>query len=251
MTLAPPLTPRPRPRPRLRAGTRRSRAGLVTVAVLAAAIALVSVVLYASGSLAALAEEGVGLASTYAGAPGFFRLALYAHIGSASLALASGPAQFSARLRRRFPRGHRVVGRTYLGSVALGALTGLLILPVNSAGWAGVFGFGALASLWGWTGWNAYRSIRAGDVAGHRSWVFRNYALTFAAVTLRLWTVALVALSTALGGVGADPEALFQDAYLATPFLCWLPNLLVAERLVRRRGLPSYRLVAAPAPARA
>lgn len=248
MTLAPPLAPRPRPRPRT--GSRRRRAGLVTVTVLAAAVALVSVVTYASGSLVTLAEDGAGLASTYADAPGFFQVALYAHIGSATLALVSGPAQFSARLRRRFPRGHRVVGRVYLGSVALGALTGLLVLPVNSAGWAGVFGFGALASLWGWTGWNAYRAIRAGDVAEHRSWMIRNYALTFAAVTLRLWTVTLMATAGALGAPG-DEEALFRDAYLATPFLCWLPNLLVAERLVRRRGLPSYRLAAAPVAARA
>lgn len=249
MTLAPPRAPRPRPRPST--GTRRGRAGLVAVGFLAGAIALVSVVTYASGSLVTLSDQGAGLASTYVDAPGVVRLALYTHIATASLALASGPTQFSARLRRRFPRGHRVVGRVYLGSVGLGALSGLLMLPVNSAGWAGVFGFGALASLWGWTGWNAYRTIRAGDVAAHQSWMIRNYALTFAAVTLRLWTVTLVALSTALGGPGADADALFRDAYLATPFLCWLPNLLVAERLVRRRGLPSYRLVPAPVTARA
>jgi uncharacterized membrane protein len=246
MTLAPPLVAHPRPR----TGTRRGRAGLVLVAVLAAAIALFSVVMYASGSLVQLAEEGAGLASTYVDAPPFFRLALYAHIGSASLALAGGPLQFSARLRRRFPRAHRVVGRVYLGSVGVGALAALLMLPVNSAGWAGVFGFGTLAALWGWTSLRAYRSIREHDVAAHQAWMIRSYALTFAAVTLRLWTVVLITVSGALGAAG-DQEALFRDAYLATPFLCWLPNLVVAERLARRRGLPSYRLTPPPVAARA
>lgn len=247
MTLAPPLTSRGTARKR--PGGAPGRAGLVVVTVLAGAIALVSVVTYASGALVTLADEGAGLASTYADAPRFFQVALYGHVASASLALASGPVQFSARLRRRFARAHRVLGRVYLGSVGLGALTGLAMLPVNSAGWAGVFGFGALATLWGWTGLRAYRSIRARDVAAHQSWMIRSYALTFAAVTLRLWTVVLMTTAGALGAPG-DEDALFRDAYLATPFLCWLPNLVVAERLIRRRGLPSYRLVANAAASR-
>ena len=39
-------------------------------------------------------------------------------------------------------------------------------------------------------------------------------------------------------------DSAFANAYAAVPFLCWLPNLVLAEWLIRRRGLPSYRLPA-------
>ena len=39
---------------------------------------------------------------------------------------------------------------------------------------------------------------------------------------------------------GQTPD--FDNAYAAVPFVAWLPNLVFAEWLIRRRGLPSYRL---------
>jgi mannose-6-phosphate isomerase-like protein (cupin superfamily) len=51
-------------------------------------------------------------------------------------------------------------------------------------------GFAGLALAWLVTGTCAYRAIRAGNVALHRRWMVRNFALTFAAVTLRLWLPA-------------------------------------------------------------
>jgi len=67
------------------------------------------------------------------------------------------------------------------------------------------------------------RVIVRGDVVAHRRWMLRTFALTYAAVTLRLWLLALVPL---LGD--------FPSAYMLVPFLCWVPNLLVAEWLLRR-----------------
>ena len=53
----------------------------------------------------------------------------------------------------------------------------------------------------------------------------RNYALTLAAVALRnelpLMLVARVQ---------------FSDAYVIVSWLCWVPNLLVAEWLLRRQA---------------
>lgn len=51
----------------------------------------------------------------------------------------------------------------------------------------------------------------------------RNFALAFAAVILRLWLPAAVA-----AGVP------FELAYPAVAWLCWVPNLLLAERLFNR-----------------
>ncbi|MFV0374696.1 DUF2306 domain-containing protein [Microbacterium sp.] len=111
----------------------------------------------------------------------------------------------------------------------------------HGTGWVGFFGFSSLALVWLWTAARAYRAIRAHDVAAHQAWMIRNYALTYGAVTLRIITPVLIVATLVLGTPTAYSSA-FANAYAAVPFLAWLPNLLVAEWLIRRRGLPSYRL---------
>ena len=39
-----------------------------------------------------------------------------------------------------------------------------------------------------------------------------------------------------------DFDHVFDRAYAVLPFLCWLPNLVFAEWLLRRRGLPALHL---------
>jgi hypothetical protein len=68
--------------------------------------------------------------------------------------------------------------------------------------------------------------------------MIRSYALTLAAVTLRLW----LPLSQV---AGID----FMTAYVAIAWLCWVPNLLVAEWFLRRR--PRRPVLAPPAVAAA
>ncbi|MBO1752877.1 DUF2306 domain-containing protein [Actinotalea sp. BY-33] len=233
--------------PRARSPSRRpsrGRAGLALTSVLALGVAVFSLGLYGTASLDQLAEDGVGLGGAYAAAGPVFQGALYVHIVTASVALLLGPLQFVAALRRRALGLHRAVGRVYMFSVGLGGLSSLVLLPVNSAGFVGAFGFGALAVLWLLTGLRALRAVRSGDLAGHQAWMIRNYALTFAAVMLRLWLGVLIGVQVPFAGPETDAEALFSNAYAAVPFLCWLPNLVVAEWLVRRRGLPSYALPA-------
>ncbi|WP_449063139.1 DUF2306 domain-containing protein [Planomonospora algeriensis] len=234
-TAAPGPAPRPRTRP-------RSRVGWTVVLLTALAITGYSLALYAQGSLRTLAADDAGLASAYADAPPAVQAAFYIHVVSASIALALGPWQFSRRLRGRFRTAHRVIGRIYLGSIAVGCASSLVMAPFNSAGMVGFFGFGALALLWGYTALRAYRAIRAGDPAGHQAWMIRNYALTYAAVTLRTWLGVLIMTQAPFADMDAGFDAVFANAYHAVPFLCWLPNIIVAEWLIRRRGLPSYRL---------
>jgi hypothetical protein len=69
--------------------------------------------------------------------------------------------------------------------------------------------------------------------------MIRTFALTYAAVTLRLWLFVLMAIQTDL--VGVDAQTAFERAYLVVPFLAWVPNVLVAERYLstRRRSTPT------------
>ena len=73
--------------------------------------------------------------------------------------------------------------------------------------------------------------------------MMRNFALTYAAVMLRIWLPLLILAQVPFAGpAGFDGDAAFANAYAVVPFLAWLPNLVVAEWLIRRRGLPSYGL---------
>ena len=234
LLLEPTATRRPERR------NRPARTGVwIWIALSSIAIAAYSVSQYATGTLAALAEDGVGLAPGYAGQPLFVQIAFYLHIGFAGVALVVGPFQFIGRLRRRVPRVHRIMGRVYLVSVLIGGLASLVMAPFNTAGFVGFFGFGTLGVLWLITGWKGYRAIRAGDTAAHQAWMIRNFSLTYAAVTLRLWIGILITVQ--LTTFGGDFDAAWANVYAAVPFLCFIPNLVVAEILVRRRGLPGLR----------
>lgn len=218
--------------------------------MLAVAVAGFSAYLYASASLRELAEDGLGLGSTYVDAPDVAQVALYLHIASGVVALAIGPLQFVRRLRRHRPRLHRVIGRAYLVAVFSSAAFALVIAPFSAAGLVALFGFSSLAGWWMVTGVHALTAARRRDFAGHQAWMIRNYALTFAAPTLRLWLALLIAIQivqASVVGNEADVQAAYANAYAAVPFLCWLPNVVVAEWLIRRRGLPSYRISAPPA----
>ncbi|MFF4102786.1 DUF2306 domain-containing protein [Streptomyces sp. NPDC001903] len=201
---------------------------------------------YAQGTLDSLAHQHVGLADTYASRALPVRVAFYVHIVSAGLALALGPWQFSRRLRERRTRLHRAIGRTYLAGVAIGALSAFVVSMFSSVGLLGFFGFGSLAALWGWTAWRGYKAIRRRDIGSHQAWMIRNFALTYAAVTLRLWFGLLILVQVPFAH-GADPfPTILAQAYAPLPFLCWLPNLVVAEFMIRRRALPALHLTTSP-----
>lgn len=198
---------------------------------------------YFTASLRALADGDTGLAPHYAEQPAAVQAALYVHIACAALALALGPLQFSARFRERFRSAHRWIGRTYLAAIAIGGIASLVMAPFNSAGLVGLFGFGALGILWLYTGWRAYRAVRARDIRSHQAWMIRNFSLTYAAVTLRAWTGVLLIVQVPFAIGETEFGELFTNAYAAVPFLCWLPNIIVAEFMIRRRGLPALHII--------
>ena len=143
------------------------------------------------------------------------------HIIGGVLALGLGPFQFLTKLRTRWPKVHRWMGRFYLTGILLGGTAGLYMAFYAFAGLAASLGFATLAILWLGTGFMAYRTIRAGNTVAHRQWIIRNFSLTFAAVTLRLW---MMPLSMAFGEI---------TGYEIVAWVCWIPNLIVAEGILR------------------
>jgi uncharacterized membrane protein len=152
-----------------------------------------------------------------------FRLRL--HIAGGIGALLAGPWQFSQKLRSRALNFHRWLGRFYLLEVALGSIAGFAMALVSLEGLSTHFGFGILAVLWFLTGLQAYRMVRKGNIEAHRRWMIRNFALTLAAVTLRLYMPLMLVIL----------HWPFPRAFITVSWLCWVPNLLIAEWMVRGR----------------
>jgi len=187
------------------------------------------------------AEAGRGLATTYADDPGFVQAAFYSHITFAGLSLLIGPFQFSKRIRARSLTVHRWIGRTYVTSVAIGSVAAFIMSFVSSVALLGFFGIGSLALLWGWTTYRGYRAVRVGDIASHQAWMIRSFALIYAAVMLRVWLILFLVILGVFAKNTLTSNQISDYAYAPVPFLCWLPNLVVAELIIRRRNLPGLR----------
>ena len=144
---------------------------------------------------------------------------IYTHIFTSILALIIGPFQFSQRLLTRNKNMHRWLGRVYLAvGVLIGGLSGLYMSLFAYGGAMSKLGFATLAVLWIFTGFRAYSAIRKGDITEHKKWMIRNFSLTFAAVTLRIYLpLSMVA--------GIE----FSLAYSFIAWLCWLPNIVFVE----------------------
>jgi uncharacterized membrane protein len=154
------------------------------------------------------------------------------HIAGALVALAAGPWQF---MKKR--RVHRIVGRAYVAGVAVGGVGGLALATTAHGGLVASLGFAGLAIAWLATTATGLVMIRTGRIAEHRRWMVRSFALTFAAVTLRLQ----------LGLYGAlELDVAFADAYAVIAWSCWVPNLVVAWWVTRTDQLGWVRAAERP-----
>ncbi len=159
-------------------------------------------------------------------------MAILTHIVGSMMATILGPFQFLPKIiTNRYLNLHRWLGRTYLMGVLVGGFGGLYMAFLAYGGLVARLGFGILAIVWLLTGLMAYQKIRRKEIQIHRQWMVRNYALTFAAVTLRLWLILFQV-------VGVE----FIDAYITVAWLSWVPNLIIAEFIINRisPNQPSY-----------
>lgn len=154
------------------------------------------------------------------------------HALPSSLALLIGPFQFVTRIRVRYPKAHRISGQVYMVSIVLGSIAALFAATYSVSGFSVQVAFYILTAAWLYTLYQAYTTIRRGEVQLHRVWMIRNYALTFAAVTLRIYLMTGLALQE-----NFFPSLSFDDVYHASAWASFLVNALVAEYFIVQRTL--------------
>ena len=136
-------------------------------------------------------------------------------------------------VRRRRPGYHRAAGRTLVVAGALVAGSALwMTLPYPQEGTGDVlylfrpaFSTAMVASIV-----LGFAAIRRREIARHRAWMIRAYAIALAAGTQ--------AFTVGVGGALFGDGVLAHDLSMAS---AWLINLAVAEWAVRRRPAPRRR----------
>jgi uncharacterized membrane protein len=164
---------------------------------------------------------------------------MFAHGIPGALALCLGVFQFSNRLRRKYLQVHRVMGRIYVGSVAISAPVAVavaIVRPIPTL---------AMASLIQALGWvlttaTGLYCIRTGKIQQHREWMMRSYPFAMVFIIVR----AIVPIP-AIARMGELGIATVVWSVIATA--CFLPSFVIAwEQLAASRPAPR---AAAPAAA--
>ena len=153
----------------------------------------------------------------------------YAHILPGVLFMVLAPFQVSSRFRSGRISRHRRIGRVALGA---GLVTGAFALLVGTlfpfGGFAEgsatvVFGVYFLVSLV-----LAYRAVRSGDIAHHRRWMVRAFAVGMAVGSIRI----LVGISEGFGILS------FREAFGVAFWIAFVVHAIAAEIWLARYPNP-------------
>ena len=196
--------------------------GLLAISVIpvvAGALRLVQVV--GSSASAAIAPES----ARFAAAP----IPVILHIIGASMFSLLGAFQFATGLRQRYPQWHKVTGRVVAASGTVAALTGVwmtAMFPIPAAlqgdllfWFRLVVGIAMVLAIA-----LAVTAAMYRDIARHRAWMIRGYALGQGAgmqvIVLLPWVL-----------IAGPPSAWQRDLLMST---AWLINLAIAEMIIKK-----------------
>ena len=154
----------------------------------------------------------------------FWKNSFYAHVIIGGLPLLLGWTQFIPNLRAKYPKVHRFIGKIYVVTFMITAISGFFISFYATGGLIPALGFGSVALIAFFTTLKAYLDIRKGDVVSHKKMMMYSYACCFAAVTFRLWqTLLFLVLND------------FEIIYPIAAWMGWAPNLLVTYWIIQKK----------------
>ena len=138
-----------------------------------------------------------------------------------------GPLQFAGVLKRRFGRLHRITGRIFVLCGLMLGLSSLRLLAEFPDGSTWVLvsarlaaGLGmSLALVW------AIFSIRLGNVAQHRAWMIRAYAVGMGSATISFIMMPIFLIT------GEVPKGFAADLLFVAS---WVINIAIGEWVIRR-----------------
>lgn len=151
----------------------------------------------------------------------------YIHVYTSIFILLSG---FLAILRKDFgiKKFHRNAGKIYIFLILiLAAPSGIYMGIFANGGLYSKISFVLLGGFWWFSTFKAYQLARKRKFSAHKQWMWRSFALTLSAITLRMWKVILV--------YACHPDPM--DVYRIIAWLGWIPNILLVEYLIAKKYL--------------
>lgn len=160
-----------------------------------------------------------------------WRYSFYIHVGSSMFVLVAGLFQFNRYIINKQKMLHRVSGYVYVIVVLFisGPASFIMGLYANG-GVPARTSFVLLSTLWLFTTAMAWRQAVRKRFTDHGAWMLRSYALTLSAISLRTYNFLL-----GLTDLQLDPV----ERYILIAWLSWIPNLVVAEVMIRRGFIKS------------
>ncbi|MBP2617371.1 DUF2306 domain-containing protein [Chryseobacterium jejuense] len=151
----------------------------------------------------------------------------YTHVYTSIFVLLSG---FLAIIRKdfRLKNFHRNIGKVYIFLILLlAAPSGLYMGFFANGGLFSKVSFVMLGFLWWFSTFKAYQLARQKKFKEHKQWMWRSFAFTLSAITLRMWKVIIVYLF--------HPNPM--DVYQIIAWLGWIPNILIIEYLITKKQI--------------
>lgn len=151
----------------------------------------------------------------------------YTHVYTSIFVLLSG---FLAILRKDFgiKNFHKNIGNFYIFLILIfAAPSGIYMGIFANGGIYSKISFVLLGFLWWFSTFKAYQLARQKNFKKHQQWMWRSFALSLSAVTLRMWKVIIVYLF--------HPNPM--DVYQIIAWLGWIPNLIFIEYLINKKYL--------------
>lgn len=151
----------------------------------------------------------------------------YTHVYTSIFVLLSG---FLAILRKDFglKNFHRNLGKIYIFLILFfAAPSGIYMGIFANGGSFSKISFVILGCLWWFSTFKAYQLARQKKFSGHKQWMWRSFALTISAITLRMWKVIIVYLF--------HPNPM--DVYQIIAWLGWVPNIILIEYLITKKHI--------------
>ena len=151
----------------------------------------------------------------------------YTHVFSSIFVLASG---FLAILRRNFgiKNLHQFSGKVYIYLILfLAAPSGIYMGFLANGGILAKLSFIILGIAWFVSTFLAFKFAIKRKFQEHKKWMWRSFAFTLSAITLRMWKVIIVQY------IDIPP----MDLYNIIAWLGWIPNILLIEYLILKKRL--------------
>ncbi len=157
-----------------------------------------------------------------------WRIAFFTHVFTSMFALLAGFTQFSTYILKNHKKTHRNIGKLYVFVILfLTGPSGFIMAIYANGGLTSKIGFLILDILWIYFTAKAFRLALKKDFSSHKKYMYRSYALTLSAITLRALKYVLVFLF--------QPAPM--DVYRLVAWLGFIPNLLLVEFLIWKKFL--------------